>query len=173
MSTRLRRSFRPNLDGFWLEDRVVLDAASVTKVGDIAAAAATIDPLVQPPKAVIKSGFFQQTPILLQAAFQNFLNNENRAAQGAVRRLANGQDPNALLASLKTNTSLQGGILEAKVEQISKRIPGGEQYLFNPPPGADPHPPRLRHPRLHDDLHERPRSPVLRPAVCAAEDADR
>jgi hypothetical protein len=142
MSTSLRRSYRPNLDGFQLEDRMVLDAASVAVVGSIAAAAA------DPPKPVVKAGFLQQTPILLHTAFQNFLNVENRAAQSAVRGLANGQNPDSLLASLKANTSLQGGILEAKVEQISKRIPNGVQELFNPPqgliPGSTPPTPGLK-----------------------------
>jgi hypothetical protein len=130
MSTSLRRSYRPNLDGFRLEDRIVLDAASVTMVGSIAAAAAA-----DPPTPVVKSGFLQQTPILLHAAFQSFLNNVNRANQSAVRGLANGQNPDSLLASWKANTSVQGGILQGKVEQISKRIPTGEQNLYNPPQG--------------------------------------
>ena len=112
----------------------------MTLVGGITAAAA-VDPLVQPPKAVLREGFFQETPILLHAAFQNFISKENQAARSAVRRLANGQDPNSLLASLNTNTSLQGGILESKVEQISKRLPGGVQYLFDPPQGPVPLPP--------------------------------
>jgi len=133
MSTSLRRSYRPNLDGFRLEDRIVLDAASVTMVGSIAAAAAA-----DPPTPVVKSGFLQQTPILLHAAFQSFLNNVNRANQSAVRGLANGQNPDSLLASWKANTSVQGGILQGKVEQISKRIPTGEQNLYNPPQGLIP-----------------------------------
>jgi len=134
MRTSLRRSYRPNLDGFRLEDRIVLDAASVTMVGSIAAAAA------DPPTPVVKSGFLQQTPILLHAAFQSFLNTVNRANQSAVRGLANGQNPDSLLASWKANTSVQGGILQGKVEQISKRIPTGEQNLYNPTliPGSTP-----------------------------------
>jgi hypothetical protein len=143
MSTRPRRSYRPNLDGFRLEDRIVLDAASVTAVGSIAAAAAA-----NPPNPVVKAGFLQQTPLLLHAAFQNFINIENRAAQSAVRGLANGQNPDSLLASLKANTSVQGGILQAKVEQISKRIPTGQQNLYNPPqgliPGSTPPTPGLK-----------------------------
>jgi hypothetical protein len=142
MSTRLRRSYRPNLDGFRLEDRMVLAAASVSVVGSIAAAAA------DPPTPVVKAGFLQQTPLLLHAAFQDFINTENRAAQSAVRGLANGQNPDSLLASLKANTSVQGGILEARVQQISKRIPTGEQNLFNPPqgliPGSTPPTPGLK-----------------------------
>jgi hypothetical protein len=132
MRTRLRRSYRPNLDGFRLEDRMVLDAASVAAVGSIAAAVA------DPPTPVVKAGFLQQTPILLHAAFQNFLNSVNRANQSAVRGLANGQNPDSLLASLKANTSVQGGILQAKVAQISKRIPTGQQNLYDPPQGVIP-----------------------------------
>jgi len=121
---------------------MVLDAASVTAVGSIAAAAAN------PPNPVVKAGFLQQTPLLLHTAFQNFINIENRAARSAVRGLANGQNPDSLLASLKANTSVQGGILQAKVEQISKRIPTGQQNLYNPPqgliPGSTPPTPGLK-----------------------------
>jgi hypothetical protein len=132
MSTSLRRSYRPNLDGFRLEDRIVLNAASGAMVASVAAAG------VDPPTPVVKAGFLQQTPLQLHAAFQNFLNSENRAAQSTVRGLANGQSPDNLLASLKANTSIQGGILEASVQQTTKRIPTGEQNLFNPTGGVIP-----------------------------------
>src|SRR3954452_19972895 len=49
MSTRLRRSFRPYLDGSRLEDRVALATMAAAQVGSLAVSE---DPLIQPNKAV-------------------------------------------------------------------------------------------------------------------------
>jgi hypothetical protein len=122
MNTRLRRSFRPVLDGFRLEDRVVLNAFSPS-----------VKPLATTSsKPVLTQGFFQQTPILLHTAFQAFLTNQTGAQQIAIRKLANGANPASLIAALQTNTTVQGGILQSKVLQIANRLPNGVTMLYTP-----------------------------------------
>jgi len=142
MRTSPRRSYRPNLDGFKLEDRIVLAAANAAAVSGMAAAAKGA------PTPEVKAGFLQQTPIMLHSAFVNFFASINRANQSAVRALGNGQDPNALLASWKANTLVQGGILVGEVQLISNRIPKGQQNLFDPAwvvvPGSTPPTPGLK-----------------------------
>lgn len=137
MGTKPRRSFRPILDGSpRLEERLVLSAAAVSVVSGIAVEA--VDPLVPTNHGTLKIGYVQATATQLRLAFQAFINQINRAGKNAVQGLANGGSEASQLASLKAYTALQGGSLEAKVQQISKRLPGGVQYLFNPPQGTVP-----------------------------------
>ena len=135
-SLRRRRSFRPSLDGFRLEDRLVLSTANNIQADSITAA--EVDPLVPTNHGTLKAGYVQATGTQLHAAFQTFINQTNRAAQNAIKGLGNGQTEANELASLKAFTALQGGTLESKVQQVSKRLPGGVQYLFNPPQGTVP-----------------------------------
>lgn len=122
MSTGRRQAFRPVLDGCRLEDRLVLTVS----------AAAVVTPLPLKP-TVIRAGDFQQTPLLLHSAFQSFLSKEVQAQKAAVNKLAKGADATSLLNSLKANTSVQGGILQSRVEQIANRLPGGVDNLYTPP----------------------------------------
>jgi len=134
-----RRSFLPSLDGVKLEERLVLSTA--TLVQPEVSIAVAVDPLVPTNHGSIKTSSVQAAPAQLHAAFQTFINQLNKASQNAVKALGNGQSDATALASLRAYTSLQGSNLEAKVEQASRRLPGGVQYLFNPPQGPIPIPP--------------------------------
>jgi hypothetical protein len=137
MGTLPRRSFRPNLDGTQrLEDRVVLSTTPASLVSGISIFA--VDPLVPTNHGTLKAGYVQATATQLHSAFQNFINQVNRAGTIAVQGLANGSSEATQLAGLRASTALQGGVLEAKVQQIAGRLPGGVQYLFNPPQGTVP-----------------------------------
>src|SRR5262249_53451300 len=131
---RTRRSFRPSLEGFRLENRVALAAAPAAVV----AAAAVEDPLVQPPNVTLKASKVQATLDQLHTAYMTFLRRVQRACTTATTGLANGQTPAALLTSLKTYTGLQGGVLQSQVERAARGLPGGDQYLFTPPQGFVP-----------------------------------
>jgi hypothetical protein len=136
MVTSRHRAFRPSLDGFRLEDRLVLSAVDLAQVGTITAAA--VDPLVPTNHGKLKAGYVQATATQFHSAFQTFINQMNRAAAMAVAGQGNGGNEATLLAGLKSAAALQGGNLEAKLQQISSRLPGGLQYLFNPPQGTVP-----------------------------------
>ena len=120
-SLRRRRSFRPSLDGFRLEDRLVLSTANNIQADSITAA--EVDPLVPTNHGTLKAGYVQATGTQLHAAFQTFINQTNRAAQNAIKGLGNGQTEANELASLKAFTALQGGTLESKVQQVSSGCP--------------------------------------------------
>jgi hypothetical protein len=125
MTTGLRRSFRPVLDDCRLESRVVLDATVIQAKA----------PVTPPPS--VKPVTFHQTQNLLHAAYQSFLNSENQAQQVAVKKLASGTtDEATVLASLRSFTSAQGGVLAEKVAQIANRLPNGLTDLFNPQTGT-------------------------------------
>jgi hypothetical protein len=100
--------------------------------------AAAVDPLVPTNHGTIKQGYLQQTQTLLHSAFKSFLNSLNRAGRNDVNALARGQSEATLLAGYKAYVSLEGGILESKVQRVAGRLPGGVQYLFNPPQGTVP-----------------------------------
>jgi hypothetical protein len=126
---RRRRSFRPSLDGSRLEVRMVPSTTGVAASDLIQATATDGAPTNH---GTLKSGYVQATGTMLHSAFQAFINQTKRAAQKAVNNLGKGQNEASLVASLDAFTALQGGILEAKVQQISMRLPGGGPYLFDP-----------------------------------------
>lgn len=138
MGTCLRRRsvFHPSLDGIKLEDRLVLSTLMVAQAEGITAT--TEDPLVPTNRGQIKTSQVEATATQLRAAFTSFLNQTNRAANNAVRAVGRGQTEANALASLRAFTALQGGTLEARVQQTSRRLPGGVQYLLNPPQGTVP-----------------------------------
>jgi hypothetical protein len=126
---RRRRCFRPTLEGSRLEVRMVPSTSGVVASDMIQATAANGAPTNH---GTIKSGYVQATGTMLHSAFQSFITQTKRAAQKAVNKLGNGQNEASLVSSLDAFTALQGGILEAKVQQISMRLPGGVPYLFDP-----------------------------------------
>jgi hypothetical protein len=137
MSTsRRRHSFHPAVDGFRLEDRVVLSTSSSAVAAT--STATGIDPLVPTNHGTLKAGYVQATGTQLLAAFQTFEKQVNKAAQNAIKAVGNGQTEANAVTSLSAYTTLQGGVLEARVQQICNRLPGGVQYLFNPPQGTVP-----------------------------------
>jgi hypothetical protein len=130
MSTSLRRrGFRPCLDGFRLEDRVVLSTTNAVEPSAVTASG--VDPSSPPLGATLKSSYIQATGVQLHTVFQTFLNQENHAAQGAIKAVGNGQTQDNALNGLRTFTSFQGGALAAKVQQVCSRLPGGVQNLFD------------------------------------------
>jgi len=139
MGTRLRRrSFSPCLDGVRLEERVALSTATVA-LADSTTTASTV--ITSNPS--LKSGYIQATGIQLHTAFQTFLNQVNKASQNAIKRVGNGQTEANALSSLQAYTSLEGGILESRVQQVSERLPNGAANLFdaiaaNPPATSPP-----------------------------------
>lgn len=135
MGDRRRHSFRPDLEGLRLEQRWVLSTAAMPPAVITAAA---VDPLVPTNHGTIKQGYLQQTERLLHSAFQNFMAALNRAGRNDVNALGRGQSEATLLASYKAYVSLEGGVLESKVQRVAGRLPGGVQYLFNPPQGTVP-----------------------------------
>ncbi len=130
MSTSSRRSFRPNLDGFRLEDRLVLSTATVT-----AAASTTTTGVGVPPETgqSLTSKSVQITLNQVAAAFKAFQNKYVHASQHAIAALANGQNEANLVTSLKAYASLEGGLLQTQLDRLSKRLPGGETFLYLPP----------------------------------------
>ena len=136
MATLSRRSFRPNYGSYRLEDRVLMDASAMVLSADVTAAA--VDPLVQPGTLTTKAGYLTTTTNQVHTAYQGFLNKYEAAVQKAIVALGNGANEANLVKSLKSYTSLQGGVLEVQLQRISKRFPGGEAYLYNAPLGTVP-----------------------------------
>jgi hypothetical protein len=136
MGIQSRRQFRLTEEGFRLEDRVVMSVTGTPGPAPIVAQA--VDPLVQPPFQKFKGSYIEQTLAAFHPPFQAFINKVTAACQNDIRLLGLGQNEANLLASLKAYVSLQGGILETQLEQASRRLPGGNQYLFNPPQGTVP-----------------------------------
>jgi hypothetical protein len=124
-----RRSFRPSLEGSRLAVRTVPSTTGMVASDMIQATATDGAPTNH---GTLKSGYVQATGTMLHSAFQAFINQTKRAAQKAVTKLGNGQNEANLVNSLDAFTALQGGILEAKVQQIAMRLPGGGPYLFDP-----------------------------------------
>jgi hypothetical protein len=137
MATGTRRSFRPSLGPHRLEDRALLSASSLVRPAVVQAPA--VDPLVQPATLKTnKSSYLKTTTNEVHAAYQGFLNKYTVAVQKAIVALGNGQNEANLVNSLKAYTTLEGGVLEGQLQRISKRLPGGEEYLYNPPLGPVP-----------------------------------
>jgi hypothetical protein len=134
MRTTPRRRFVPAIEGFRLEERVVLSGVAAAQT----TAAATIDPLNQPTSRVISGGKIESDLTQIHSTFQAFINRVERACKNASQNLANGQNPDNLLAGLKTYESLQAGNVQVQLERVARSIPGGDQYLFKPPQGVLP-----------------------------------
>ena len=100
--------------------------------------ALAVDPLVQPPSLTFRGAYIQQTMAALHPPFQTFISRVTQAAQNDIRLLGAGQSEANLVASLKAFTSLQGGLLQAQLERVARRLPGGDQYLYNSPQGTVP-----------------------------------
>ena len=135
-----RRWFSSSVDGFRLEDRVALSTTSAMISTDtIPATASPTSP------AMIKATFLQATLAQLQSAFKTFGKQVNLAANQAINAVNGGQTQQTALTALSSSINLQTGILEAKVQQISLRLPNGFPNLFSPggpaaktPPTTDP-----------------------------------
>lgn len=140
MTNGARRAFRPELNGYRLEDRLVLSAAALAQPAAAVVTAASGDLLVAVTPLSTKIGYINTTLNQLHSAYQTFANQYNRACQKAIVALGNGSNPNDLLASLKAYTMLEGGVLESRLQRISRRLPGGENYLYNPTVANPPAP---------------------------------
>ena len=135
MAHRSPRRFRPTLDGYRLEDRVVPSAPVASAVS----AQATVDPLNVPPSGtIINGGTITKDLNKVHAVFQAFIRKIETACTKASANLSNGGNPNSLLAGLQVYTSIQAGTLQVQLQRIAQSIPGGGQYLFSPPQGSLP-----------------------------------
>lgn len=141
MANGARRAFRPELNGYRLEDRMVLSVAAVAQPAAAVVTATTGDPLVAVTPLSTKIGFINTTLNQLNSAYQTFAHQYNQACQKVVLALGNGSNSADLLASLKAYTTLEGGVLESRLQRISRRLPGGENYLYNPTVANPPAPP--------------------------------
>ena len=101
-----QRGFHTSVDGFRLEDRVVLSTTSAGVAGDVSASAAAS---AKPMPGMIKSSFIQATGAQLQAAYQTFGKQANKAASMAVKGVSNGLSQQTALSGLTAAISLQAG----------------------------------------------------------------
>jgi hypothetical protein len=129
-----RRRFVPGINGsFRLEGRLVLSAVGLAQpAGGLVAQAASQNVLT------FRGTYMQATVNQLHAAYQAFITKYNRACQQATQGLAAGKNQTDLVNALKAYTQLEGGVLENQLNQVSRRLPGGVQFLYNLPTGAGP-----------------------------------
>jgi hypothetical protein len=133
MGMSSRRSFRPTVEGFRLEERVALSATAAA-----VSATATVDPLNVPPSSIVSVSKVNSTLNQLHTAFQVFINRVERALTNASQNLSNGQNPDNLLAGLKSYEAIQAGNLQVQLQRVARTLPGGGQYLYSPPQGSLP-----------------------------------
>ena len=137
MSDRSRKMFQPSMEGSRLEARLALSGMHHAMVAE---AAKPPKPTKQPVAAIpsflpmqsVKVKTVNNALAAVKSAYGSFQQAETQAVQNAITALANGQNETDLVKGLKATTGLQGGILEAKLLNISSRFGGGQVNLYGP-----------------------------------------